>query len=176
MKMNTTLFLNSLKLSLIVVLRSILFVIYSILFWLFIVTPIYLILLLIGLRDNTLLIFTFIFMLIFIIACYNLFNKWRIKILKYFYFEDIYFKLKIERFILKKGNNNLIKLIKSIKSIKEIKELIELARQSSIEEIESKNKKWLYRVGFLSTRNRDEVENYFNHLHELLLLDDTDKG
>lgn len=97
------------------------------------------------------------------------------KTLKYFYFEDIYFKLKIERFILKRGNNNLIKLIKSIKSIKEIKELIELARQSSIEEIESKNKKWLYRVGFLSTWNRDEVENYFNHLHELLLLDDIDK-
>ena len=174
--MYQNIFLNSLKLSLIVVLRSFLFFIYSILFWLFIVIPIYLILLLIGLRDNTLLIFTFIFMLIFIIACQNLFNKWRMKTLKYFYFEDIYFQLKIERFILKRGNNNnLIKLIKSIKSIKEIKELIELARQSSIEEIESKNKKWLYRVGFLSTWNRDEVENYFNHLHELLLLDDIDK-
>ena len=136
--MYQNIFLNSLKLSLIVVLRSFLFFIYSILFWLFIVIPIYLTLLLIGLRDNTLLIFTFIFMLIFIIACQNLFNKWRIKTLKYFYFEDIYFKLKIE----------------------------------------SKNKKWLYRVGFLSTRNRDEVENYFNNLHELLLLDldDTDKG
>jgi hypothetical protein len=113
-------------------------------------------------------------MLFFIIASQNLFRGFRIFILKYFYFEDVYLKIKKERNLLK--DKKMIKLLKSNISIKEIEAFIELERQSSIEEIENKNKKWLYRFGFRSTLSRDEVENYFNHLHELLLLDDIDKG
>lgn len=163
----------TLKYSLIVVLRSILFFIYSIFFLFFIIVPIFFVFLLIGLRGNILLFSTFILMCFSLIIGQNLFSKWKINLLKYFYFEETYLKLKKERQYLK--YKNIIEIAKSKKSLIEIEALLELSRYSLIKEIENKNKKWLYRVGLLSTWSRDEVDDYFNYLHELLLLD-TDKG
>ena len=82
----------TLKFSLIVVLRSILFFIY----------------LLIGLRGNILLFSTFILMCFSLIIGQNLFSKWKINLLKYFYFEETYLKLKKERQYLKYKNIILI--------------------------------------------------------------------
>ena len=124
----------TLKFSLIVVLRSILSCIYSILFVFFIAVPIFFIFLLIGLRGNILLFSTFILMCFALFIGQSLFSKWKINFLKYFYFEETYLKLKKERQYLK--DKNFIKIAKSKKSLIEIEEIFELLRHLSIKEIE----------------------------------------